>query len=299
MQTAKSSGGAPFGDLHLAPGAVHIQEHEQVRGSVAFIFAVVALDLPRLGRDRPADLADELDRALVEADHRALGIGRFGIKIEHVLHTGDIVGVDLRNAPHVLAPWLEVIFGQAPTHRLARHTLVRSQPDQFTGQQLQRPASAARGWTRTGRCHQQGFLLARELAVCSGARLFAERRLQVAEDEAALSPIDGRVAHADIGRDRLVAGAAIRRQQYLRPLEPACRMLAAAQKLRQFGAFGLAEFDPIAYIHPCLLVLRHARTAESDGRSELPCKNLHTQAGPISGVYPPLHAPAPPAAGRN
>ena len=76
-------------------------------------------------------------------------------------------------------------------------------------------------------------------------------------------------------------------------------MLAAAQKLRQFGAFGLAEFDPIAYIHPCLLVLRHARTAESDGRSESPCKNLHTQAGPISGVYPPLHAPAPPAAGRT
>src|SRR5208283_6150925 len=41
--------GAPFGDLELAPVAVHIQEHEQVRGSVAFIFAVVALDLPRLG----------------------------------------------------------------------------------------------------------------------------------------------------------------------------------------------------------------------------------------------------------
>lgn len=30
-------------------------------------------------------------------------------------------------------------------------------------------------------------------------------------------------------------------------------MLAAAQKFRQLSTLGLAEFDPIAYIHPCLL----------------------------------------------
>ena len=30
-------------------------------------------------------------------------------------------------------------------------------------------------------------------------------------------------------------------------------MLAAAQKRREFAALGLAEFDPIAYIHLCLL----------------------------------------------
>src|SRR5271169_4864382 len=109
-----------------------------------------------------------------------------------------------------------------------------SSPDSSSSVQRARPAGGLEQAVATSRA----FLLARELAVCSGARLFAERRLQVAEDEAALSPIDGRAAHADIGRDRLVAGAAIRRQQYLRPLEPACRMLAAAQKLRQFGAFG-------------------------------------------------------------
>jgi hypothetical protein len=64
--------GAPFSDLHLAPGAVHIEEDEQVRRPVAPILAVVALDLPRLGRDRLAHLADELDGALVEADDRPL-----------------------------------------------------------------------------------------------------------------------------------------------------------------------------------------------------------------------------------
>ena len=33
-------------------------------------------------------------------------------------------------------------------------------------------------------------------------------------------------------------------------------MLAAAQKRREFAALGLAEFDPIAYIHLCLLEVR-------------------------------------------
>ena len=81
------------------------------------IFAIVAFELTRLGRDRLANLTDELDRALVEADHRPLGIGRLGI--EHVFHAGDVFAIDLWNAPHILAPRLEAVFGQPPAHRLA------------------------------------------------------------------------------------------------------------------------------------------------------------------------------------
>ena len=33
-------------------------------------------------------------------------------------------------------------------------------------------------------------------------------------------------------------------------------MPASAQKRREFGALGLAELDPITYIHPCLLLVR-------------------------------------------
>src|SRR5260370_21158913 len=78
------------------------------------------------------------------------------------------------------------------------------------------------------------------------------------------------------------------------------RVLASSQKRSEFGALGLAEFDPIAYIHLCLLPRsRHGRTTESDGGREPRCKKFHAQAGPISGVYPPLHTPAPPAASRN
>ena len=130
------------------------------------------------------------------------------------------------------------------------------EPDQFTRQQFERPTGAARGRVRTGRRDQQGFLFARELTARSGARLFAERRLQVAEHEAPLGPVDGRAAHPDAPRDLLVAGAGVGSQQNLRPLELAHRMLAAAQKRREFVALGLAQFDPIAYIHPCLLLVR-------------------------------------------
>ena len=44
---------------------------------------------------------------------------------------------------------------------------------------------------------------------------------------------------------------------------------------------------------------RHGRTAESDGRRESRGKKLHAQARSVSSVYPPLHASAPPTAGRN
>src|SRR5262249_61782938 len=98
----------------VAPGAVHVQEHEQVSGAVAPVLAVVALDLPRRGRDRLAHLADELRRALVEADYRAFRIWRFGVEIEHILHAGNVIGIDLGNAPHVPEPWLEMVVARRP-----------------------------------------------------------------------------------------------------------------------------------------------------------------------------------------
>ena len=54
-----------------------------------------AFDLARLGRDRLANLADELGWALIETDDRAPGIGRFGIEIEHIFHAGDEFAVHL------------------------------------------------------------------------------------------------------------------------------------------------------------------------------------------------------------
>jgi hypothetical protein len=104
--------------VDLAPGPIHVDANEEVDGAVAAILAIVTFQLTGLGGARLADLADELNRALVEADHRPVGIGRFGIEVEHVFHAGDIFAVDLWNAPHILAPGLETVFGQPPAHRL-------------------------------------------------------------------------------------------------------------------------------------------------------------------------------------
>src|ERR1700755_42136 len=89
-------------DFDLTPGSMHVEEDEQVGRCIALILAVETFELAWSGRDRLQHLADELCRTLVETDHRALRIGLFSIEVEHVLHAGDILGVDLRNAPHVL-----------------------------------------------------------------------------------------------------------------------------------------------------------------------------------------------------
>jgi hypothetical protein len=39
-----------------------------------------------------------------------LPIGLFGIEVEHIFHTGNKLAVELWNAPHVVAPGLELVF---------------------------------------------------------------------------------------------------------------------------------------------------------------------------------------------
>ena len=88
-------------------------------------------------------------------------------------------------------------------------------------------------------------------------------------------------------------------QQDLGALELPRRALTPVQNRPELVALVLGQCDTIAYIHPCLLVLRHGPPAESNGRRESLQKSLHRQAGPVSGLYPPVHAVAPPASGRN
>lgn len=141
--TVGKIGGAPLGDCHLAPGSVSVEEDEQIGGAVAPVFVVVALQPSRCGRDRLAHLADELRRAFVEAHDRPLRIGRLGIEVEHILHARDILRIDLRDAPHVLAPGLEVVLGQAPAHRLARQLFVLGQPTLLPGLSSERHGLSA------------------------------------------------------------------------------------------------------------------------------------------------------------
>src|SRR5277367_6708531 len=95
MQTAKSRAVRCSVTFCMAPGPVRIEKHEQIGRAIASIFAIVTFRLTRLRRDRLAHLANQLSRTLVEANHRMLWIGFFGVEIENVLHTGDLSTVHM------------------------------------------------------------------------------------------------------------------------------------------------------------------------------------------------------------
>ena len=121
------------------------------------------------------------------------------------------------------------------------------------GQQFKRPTGATLRGVCASRCDQQCFFLAGELALRRRTRILAQCPFQIAFHEAAFSPVHGGTAHRHRTRNLFIAVAGIGRQQDLGALEFAGGMLAVAQHRREFTAFDLAQFDPIAYIHlpPC------------------------------------------------
>ena len=68
-------GGAAVGGLDVTPAPMRIEGDEEIGGAVAAILVIVALALSRLGWDRLAHLADQLDGGLVEADSGRAGSG--------------------------------------------------------------------------------------------------------------------------------------------------------------------------------------------------------------------------------
>jgi hypothetical protein len=104
------------------------------------------------------------------------------------------------------------------------------EPDQFVGQELQRPTRTTLRRLGTGGCDQEGFLFARQLAGGSRTTPFLERSFQIPQHEATFGPIDRGAANPNTGRDHLVSGPRIGSKQNLRSLELADRSLAAAQQ---------------------------------------------------------------------
>ena len=121
--------------------------------------------------------------------------------------------------------------------------------DHLIGQQLQRPALAARGRVGAGGRDQQRFLLAGKLAFATRARLLIEGSFQIAFHKAALGSINRRPADPNALCDRLIVHTRIGRQQDLRPFQLANRTFAASQQRRKLFTLRLAQVDPIPYIH--------------------------------------------------
>ena len=102
--------GAPLSDRHLPPAGQGLTGQEQVAGALPAVLVVLPRWSPRLGSQRGPGLRQQLGGGLVKADHRPLGVIRFGVQVQHVLHVGHELGAHLGNAPLLLPPRLESVF---------------------------------------------------------------------------------------------------------------------------------------------------------------------------------------------
>jgi hypothetical protein len=153
---------------------------------------------------------------------------------------------------------------------------VPGEHDHGVGQQFQGPAGATLGRACASRRHQQGFFLAGKLALRPRTRILAQRPFQIAFHEAPLGPIHGGAAHHYRARNLFIAAAGIGRQQDLGTLEFAGGSFALAQHRGEFTAFGLAQFDPVTYIHRDLLL--EDRTNRQMNRKSGAARSLSAQS---------------------
>ncbi len=207
--------GATTSDLDPAPRAMGVKEDKEIDGAVAAILVIEAFGPSRRGWDRLARFADELGGAFVEADHGPLRVKLLGIEVEHILHAGDVLGVDLGDAPHVLLPGLEMVLSQASADGLARQTVMVGQLDHRASQQLQRPAGATFGRARTGGGDEEGFFVAGQLTIGACPRLLVQGGFEIAFNEAAFGPVNGRAADRDSSGNIVIVETAVGGEQNL------------------------------------------------------------------------------------
>ena len=161
--------------------------------------------------------------------------------------------------------------------------------DHDVGQQLERPARAARRRGRAGGGDQQRLLLAAQLALSAGARGLDQGEFQIAFHETPLGAIDRRAAGSHASRDLAVTDAVIGGKENLRALDFAHRMSAALQERRQLFTLVLAQFDTPAYVHQDFLLENYPDESKPGPLSRPSSAVLHRKAGPVSRLHSRLH----------
>ena len=151
-----------------------------------------------------------------------------------------------------------MVLGQASADGLPRQTVMVGQLDHRASQQLQRPAGATFGRARTCGGDKQGFFVAGQLTIGACPRLLVQGGFEIAFNEAALGPVNGRAADSHSSGNIVVAEPAVGGQQNLGSFDLAGVMLSAAHQRGEFTPLGFAQFDVVAYVHPGLLANRES-----------------------------------------
>src|SRR6266567_6445482 len=117
-----------------------------------------------------------------------------------------------------------------------------------------------------------------------------------------LGPVHGGTAHRYRAGNLFIAAAGIGRQQDLGALEFAGGSFAFAQHRGELTAFGLAQFDPITYIHLDLLVGgpdESTNESKIRRRAQPQHSRLHRKARSVPGLHLHLRAHVPTPARRD
>ena len=113
------------------------------------------------------------------------------------------------------------------------------QLDYRASQHLQRPAGATFGWARTGGGDEKGFFVAGQLTIGACPRLLVQGGFEIAFDEAALGPVNGRAADRHSRGNIVVGEPAVGGEQDLGSFDLAGVMLAAAHQRGEFTTLRL------------------------------------------------------------
>ena len=73
---------------------------EDISRAAALVFVVSSRFPPRLGRRGRADVGMQRDRLLIQTHHRLFGIVGLFIRLQNILHLGDVVFIEFGHAPH-------------------------------------------------------------------------------------------------------------------------------------------------------------------------------------------------------
>ena len=85
--------GLSFPNAHSSPTIERFCKQEGIGSPITLIFVVISCWIVRRHWKRCLDLAKELKRFFVHADHRHLGVVRTLIEVDNILHPGNKLSV--------------------------------------------------------------------------------------------------------------------------------------------------------------------------------------------------------------
>src|SRR6202166_2385852 len=205
-------------DFDLAPGTMDVEEDEEIDRAVATILVIVTFEPARLGRNRLTRLADELHRAFVEAHHRPLGIGRFGIEVESSMratYSPSTFGMHHMSLRQGLRSLSARRRRTVSCDRLLCSVSLTIAPASSSSVQRARPSGGLVQAVATSKASSLPVSL--RSAPGRGSSLSARSRLPSTKRR--LVPVHGGTAHRRRVRNLFIAATGIGRQQYLGALE--------------------------------------------------------------------------------